>query len=152
MCAPAIPLIGMGVAAATTAVGVVGQIQAANAQAKAINAQLAARDKEIDQKASAEINDRRREARRQQGRILVAAGESGLSLASGNIEGLLVDNAMSATLSNERTLSNRDSEREAAKAEAQAAMPSKPTVLGAGLQIGLSGLGAFTNAGGFKKG
>lgn len=138
-------------AVAGTAVQVVGQVQSANAQAKALTQSLQVKSKEIDQSATAEINDRLREARREQGRILVAAGESGLNLNSGAVENLLYDSAAQATQANERTLANRESRRDAADAEAQAAAPSKPTVLGAGLQIGLSGASAYANASYRKK-
>ena len=138
MCIPLAVALAIGAAA----FGAVAQVQSANAQAKALNQQLAARDKEINHAASAEINDRLRAARRQQGRILVAAGQSGLSTTSGNVEGLLLDNAVQASLSDERSLANRNNALDAAAAEAQAKMPSKPTILGAGLQIGLAGAGA----------
>lgn len=149
MCLPLVPLIAIGAAVATTAVSVVGQIQSANAANKAIKAQLAAKDHEIDLAASHEINDRLRQARREQGRILVAAGESGLSLESGSVNALLEDAQMQATLSNETSLANRESRRQAARAEANAALVAKPTVLGAGLQIGLAGLNAAASHGAF---
>ncbi len=151
MCLPALPAIAIGLAVATTAVSVVGQIQSANAQAKAINNQLAAKQHQIDLAASQEINDRLRQARREQGRILVAAGESGLSLESGSVNALLEDAQMQATLSNQTSLANRESRKEAATAEAEAAMPNKPTLLGAGLQIALAGANAGMNAGAFGK-
>lgn len=133
-------------AVAATATSVIGQVQTANAQAKAINKQLAVKSEEIDDSATAEVNDRLREARREQGRIMVAAGESGLSLESGAVETLLRDSATQAALSNSRSLANRESRRDAADAEAQRAMPSKPTTLGAGLQIGLSAANAYGGA------
>jgi len=133
-------------AVAATATSVIGQVQTANAQAKAINNQLAVKKEEINDSATAEVNDRLREARREQGRIMVAAGESGLSLESGAVETLLRDSATQASLSNSRSLANRESRLVAADAEAQRAMPSKPTVLGAGLQIGLAGANAYAGA------
>lgn len=134
------------VAVATTAIATVGQIQQANHQADAINHQNDVRQHEIDQASTAEINDRLRQARRDQGRIMVAAGESGLSLDSGGVENLLLDNAMQAELSNDRSLANRESRKLSTAADAQAAMPSKPTLLGAGLQIGLAGAKAYMGA------
>ena len=77
---------------------------------------------------------------------MVAAGESGLNLDSGAVETLLYDSAAQAGLANERSLANRESRRAAADAEAQRAMPSKPTVLGAGLQIALAGGQAYAGA------
>lgn len=148
MCDPI--TIGIGIAVATTAVNVVGQIQSANAQNSALKEQYRAKAKEVDQAASAEINERLRQARREQGRIMVAAGESGVNTASPVIQGLLTDSAMQATLANEQSLANRESRREAARTEANALMTSKPTVLGAGLQIALSGASAAQSAGAFK--
>ncbi|MCR5870677.1 MULTISPECIES: hypothetical protein [unclassified Sphingomonas] len=104
------------------------------------------REKEIDRAATAEINDRLREARREQGRIMVAAGEAGLNLESGGIEALLIDSAQQAGLSNSRSLANRESRKDAARTEAQARMSSRPTALGAGLQIALSGGSAYAGA------
>lgn len=134
------------IAVASAASSVIGQVQSANAANKAINAQNLSRQKEIDRSTSAEINDRLREARREQGRIAVAAGEAGLQLESGSVEGLLFDSAQQAELSNDRSLANRESRKAAANAEAQAHMTSKPTVLGAGLQIGLAGGSAYGRA------
>lgn len=150
MCLPLVPALMIGAAVATTAISVVGQIQAANAQNKAIEKQLKAKQHEIDLQATQEIDDRLRQARREQGRILVAAGESGLSLESGSVNALLTDAQMQATLSNQTSLANRESRHEAARAEANAAMVSKPTVLGAGLQIALSGLNAANKSGVIK--
>jgi hypothetical protein len=47
-------------------------------------------------------------------------------------------------------LANRESRRNAAEAQANALMPTKPTLLGAGLQIALSGASAAQGAGAFK--
>jgi hypothetical protein len=152
MCLPAAIAIPVALATATAAVSVVGQIQSANNAAKAIEAQYEQRKEQIDEKTSAEISDRLRQARREQGRIMVAAGESGVNTASPVIQGLLTDASMQATLSNQRSLANRESAREAARTEANAMMPSKPTLLGAGLQIALSGASAAQGAGAFKKG
>lgn len=142
MCLPVVPAIAIGLAVATTAVSVVGQIQSANNYNKAIEAQHALKQEEIDDKATAEINERMRQARREQGRIMVAAGESGLNTSSPVVEGLLTDAAMQATLANQQSLANREARKRATTAEANAMMKSKPTLLGAGLQIGLAGANA----------
>lgn len=152
MCLPAAIAIPLAIATATTAVSVVGQIQSANKAAAAIQAQHDAKQHEIDLQTSQQINDRLRQARREQGRILVASGEAGLNTASPVVQGLLSDAAMQATLSNQTSLANREARKRAVTAEANALMPSKPTLLGAGLQIGLSGLNAAQGAGAFKPG
>lgn len=151
MCLPAAIAIPIALAAAGTAVSVVGQIQAANSANKAIQAQHDAKQHEIDLQASEQISARLREARREQGRIMVAAGESGLNTASPVVQGLLTDASMQATLSNQESLANRASRKRATTAEANAMMVSKPTLLGAGLQIALSGASAAVKAGAFKK-
>lgn len=137
------PILLAVAAVATTATSVIGQIQSAKAQTKNIQASLDVKSKQIDQASTAEVNDRLREARREQGRITVAAGESGLNLNSGAVETLLMDSVTQASLSNERSLANRESRRLAADAEAQSLVPSRPTALGAGLQIALAGAQAY---------
>ena len=147
MCLPVVPAIAIGLAVATTAVSVVGQIQSANNYNKAVKAQHAARQEEIDDAATAEINARLRQARREQGRIMVAAGESGLNTSSPVVDALMNDVAMQATLANQQSLANRESRKRATTAEANAMMKSKPTLLGAGLQIGLAGANAALSHG-----
>lgn len=142
--------IGIGLAVATTAVSVVGQVQSANAANAAVKAQYKAKTKEIDQAATQQINDSLRAARREQGRIMVAAGESGLNTSSPVVEGLMNDAAMQATLRNETTLANTESRKNAAAADANAQMTAKPTMLGAGLQIALAGAKGAADAGAFK--
>lgn len=143
--------IGIGLAVATTAVSVVGQIQSANKANARIQAEHDAKQHEVDLQTSEAISTRLREARREQGRIMVAAGESGLNTSSPVVEGLLNDAAMQATLSNQESLANRESRKREITAEANAAMVTKPTALGAGLQIALSGLNAAQASGAFKK-
>jgi hypothetical protein len=150
MCLPAAILIPVALAAATTAASVVGQIQSANAANAQVKAQLAVKNKQIDQAATAEINERLRKMRVEESRIQVAAGESGLSLESGAVKALQADAEMQAGLSNETSLANRESRKEAARQEANANMTSKPTLLGAGLQIALAGASAAQKGGAFK--
>lgn len=152
MCLPAALAIPIAIAAAGTAVSVVGQIQSANKEAARIQAEHDVKQHEVDLQTSEQISARLREARREQGRIMVAAGESGLNTSSPVIEGLLQDAGMQATLSNQESLANRESRKRSITAEANAAMPTKPTLLGAGLQIAVSGLNAAQGAGAFKKG
>jgi hypothetical protein len=144
--------IGIGLAVATTAVGVVGQIQSANATNASIRAQAVVKNKEIDQAATQEISDRLRQARREQGRIMVAAGESGLNTSSPVVEGLLQDAQMQAALADQTSNANRESRKRATVAEANTDMVSKPTALGAGLQIAIAGAAAAQKGGAFKKG
>lgn len=142
--------ISIGLAVATTAVSVVGQIQSANKATARLQAQADTKKHEVDQATSAEINDRLREARREQGRIMVAAGESGINTASPVVQGLLTDASMQATLANQRSLANRESRRKAITADANALVPTRPAALGAGLQIAAAGASAAQKAGAFK--
>lgn len=144
MCIPAVAAAAL-IAGGTAAVGVIQGNQMAKATNRALNAQNAQRKTEIDQATTADINDRLREMRREQSRIMVAAGEAGLSLQSGGVESLLLDSAMQAELANDRSLANRESRRAASDVSTQAQMQSKYTPLGAGLKIGLSAGGAAQN-------
>lgn len=144
MCIPAIAAAAL-IAGGTAAVGVIQSNAIAKATNNALNQQNALRKEEIDKAATAEINDRLREMRREQSRIMVAAGEAGLSLQSGGVESLLLDSAQQAELANDRSLANRESRRTASDAETQARMQSKYTPLGAGLKIGLAAGAAFAN-------
>lgn len=140
------PLSMAAIAVVGTGAQVIAQNQAASAANKALDAQNKVRKEEIDKAATAEINDRLREARREQGRILVAASQAGLSLSSGGIESLLLDSTMQAKLANDRSLANRESRKKASDAETQANYRSSSTLLGAGLQIASAGASAFAGA------
>ena len=141
MCNPLIAAVAL--AAVSTGVGIVAQNQAASASNKALTAQNELRKQQVDQAATAEINDRLREKRREQGRIMVAAGEAGLSLNSGGVESLLMDSTMQSELANQRSLANRESRKAASDAETNSKYQAKTTALGAGLQIGLSSASAY---------
>lgn len=132
-------------AVATAAAGVVTQVQAAKRQEAAIRDQLAISQKEIDNKATAELNDRQRAARREQARIRVAAGQAGLQLG-GSIDTLLQDSLMQAGLAGERTLDNRAAEQRNVAAEANSMLSrvERPTLLGAGLQIASAGMNGYS--------
>ena len=147
MCDPVTALtaaVGI-ISTASTVAGVISQSKAADAQAQAINTQLERVQEENRLATSAEMFDRMRAARREQARIRIAAGEAGLGLNSGSIGQLLMDSAMQADLSNQRSLANRESRDAAALDEATSAMShvQKPTAVGAGLQIGSAALAAW---------
>jgi hypothetical protein len=142
MCLPVALAIPIALAVATTAVSVVGQIQSANAANAAIKAQLKAKTKRSTRRPprrSTTGSARRRE----QGRIMVAAGESGLSLESGSVKALQTDAEMQATLSNETSLANRESRKEAPRSRRRTPTWCRSRrLLGAGLQIALAGANA----------
>lgn len=93
--------------AASAAASVVTQVQSAQAQNKAISNQLQDSYNQNAMQAAAEENDRLRAARKEQSRIKVAAGESGLQL-SGSIEQMLMDSQMQTAIANQRTLTNTE--------------------------------------------
>ena len=153
MCDPiSASLVACALTVATTAAGVVTQMKAASAQTKAIRNQQEVAREETRQAASAELFDQSRAARREQGRIRSAAGEAGLSLDSGSIEGLLMDSAMQQELAHDRTIANMESRHRANTAEAESMLSQiqKPTLLGAGLQIANSAAQAWSGVQGAK--
>lgn len=125
----------------TTAASTAAQIKSAKAQTKALNEQAKVVREENRQVATAETFDSMRAARREQARIRTAAGEAGLSLASGSVESLLRDSAMQGELNRDRILANLESRNTAAQAETSSALSriQKPTALGAGLNIAAAG-------------
>jgi len=127
-----------------TATSTISEIQSAKQQTKAINNQLAVQQGEIRTAEIAEINDRQRDARREQSRIKVAAGQAGLNIG-GSVQALLNDSAMQNSLARERIRTNTDIQQNAALADANGmhARNTRPTLLGAGLKIGLSGANAY---------
>lgn len=142
------PITATVLAVATTAASVVTQVKTANAQEAALRNQMAAASEENRRVASAELFDQSRAARIEQGRVMAAAGEAGLSLSGGSLQTLLTDIAMQRTLQGDRTIANMESRHAQNMAEAESAMSniSKPTVLGAGLQIANAGVGAWSSA------
>lgn len=135
-------------AIASTAASVVSQSKAAKAQEAAILGQQELVSEENRRQATNELFDQMRAARREQGRIRTAAGEAGLGLNSGVIEGLLLDTVVQKELNGDRTLANLESRHAAATAQTESALSriQSPTVLGAGLQIGTQAIGAFSSA------
>jgi len=98
-----------------TATQVIGEIQSAKQQTRAIDQQLATQQQQIASQQVAELNDRQRQARREQARIKVAAGQAGLNI-SGSVTDLLNDSVMQNALAAERTNTNADNQQKAADA------------------------------------
>jgi hypothetical protein len=152
MCDPVTASIALAV---TTVVGTGAQLavqaSAAKKQEAQIRSQQAVVAEENRVEASSELFDQMRAARREQAKIRTAAGEAGLGLNSGSIEGLLMDSAMQMELQGSRTLANMESRHAAntADAESMLSQVQKPTLLGAGLQLAgaaASGWSAVGNA------
>lgn len=144
MCEPVSIMIALSVA--TTAASIVGEVKAAKKQEAAIREQLAESITQVDDKAVGELNDRQRAARREQGRMKVAAGEAGLQLG-GSIDLLLKDSLMQSGLSAERTTGNRENELKNVTAEANSALSrvETPTLLGAGLRLASAGAQGYAS-------
>lgn len=144
MCEPVSALVALSVA--STAASIVSEARAYKSQEAAIHQQLAQSEREINTKASAEVNERLREARREQGRVRVAAGEAGLRL-SGSVGLLLQDSLMQAGLQNERILGNRGRELTAVRSEANSMLSrnQRPTLLGAGLRLASAGMQGYAS-------
>lgn len=143
MCEPVSIMTGLAVASA--AASVVTQVRAAKKQEAAIRDQLAQSEREINNKATAEINERQRAARREQARIKVAAGQAGLQLG-GSIDLLLKDSLMQAGLAEERIEENRTTELRGVRSEANSMLSrvESPTLLGAGLQLAQAGVSGYS--------
>ncbi len=145
MCEPL--LITAALSVASAAASGVAQIQTAKAQTKAIRAQQAAVREETRQVATAETFDSMRATRREQAKIRTAAGEAGLSLTSGSVEGLLLDSAMQGELNRDRILANLESRQASATAETSSALSriQKPTALGVGLNLANAAAGGYAD-------
>jgi hypothetical protein len=153
MCDPLTAAIVGGVISTVGAgASAISAMKSADAQAKAIAQQREVVNEENRKEASAELFDQMRASRREQGKIRTAAGEAGLSLTSGSIEGLLNDSAMQMELQGSRTIANMESKEAANNAEADSMLSQvqKPTLLGAGLQIASAASSAWTSVGNAK--
>lgn len=150
MCAP---IVAAGLAIAATATSVVGQIQQSKAMAKAINAQSAIQAEQIRDQASAQMFDNTVETFERIGQQRVAGAQRGLNDASRTLA--LANDAIMFDYSfdNARIEANADAAQQErlSQTDSQLASASRPTLLGAGLQIATSGLSAYNSAGGFKK-
>lgn len=142
------PITATVLAVASTASGIVAQTKAAKEQERSIRRQMELASEENRRVASAELFDQARAARIEQGRVMASAGEAGLSLSSGSIQGLLTDIAMQRTLQGDRTIANMESRhaQNLAEGESMLSQVQSPTALGAGLQLASAGVSAFSNA------
>jgi hypothetical protein len=130
---------------ASSGASIVSQMRAAKAQNAAITQTLERTETDTRGQATAQVNERLRESRREQGRIKVAAGEAGLQL-TGSVQSLLNDSVMQTTLANERTVGNARRNLEGARAEANSAYSrvESPSALGAGLQLATAAMQGYS--------
>lgn len=142
MCNPALALAALSIG--TTAVTVAQEIKSAKAQNAAISNQLDQVIQQNKEDQTAQMNDRARQARLEQGRIRVAAGEAGLQLG-GSVAGLLRDSAMQTALYDQRVTLNTQHRTDAAIADANSmySQVKEPTAFGAGLRIVSAGVQGY---------
>ena len=148
MCEPVSLAIASAVVATATQVGsVIQQSKLAKSQTKSMKEAAVAAREENRMATSAELFDRSRAGRREQGSIRAAAGEAGLALNSGSMEALLLDSAMQTELANTRSVANMESRQRSNDRELRSGLSQiqSPTLLGAGLQIGGSVLDGFSS-------
>lgn len=151
MCNPM--LIAAGLAVASTGASVIGQIQQSKAMAKAVNAQSEQRAEEIRDQASAEMFDNSVATFERIGMQRVAGSQRGLNDASRTMQ-LATDAILfDYNFDNARTMLNAENAQKARLADTNSrlAQASRPTLLGAGLQIITAGGKAYSDAGGFRK-
>lgn len=141
MCDPV--SVGIALSMTTAAIGVYSADQAAGAQQEALDTQREQQAEELSTKASVEMGERVKQARRERARIRVAAGESGVQGAS--FESQLMDsfaqeNQDLALISKNARFADRAS---AGQHASLSNAIDRPSYLSAGLQIGASGYGGY---------
>lgn len=137
--------IGVGLALATSTVGVISQRKVAKAQEAAINEQNRIQAEEIADAAGQQLTERARAARRERGAMRAAASEAGINLGSGSFLAALQTSAINQYNDQGLIIHNERGQQRAREAQARSAMSSieVPTFLGAALQIGAAGFGAY---------
>jgi len=121
------------------------QIQAANTQAAALNAQRKAQAEELHAREQQQMGERVKQARKERARMLVAAGEAGVrgpSFEAQLMNSFSQQNQDLATIRKQGFFNNRASEASIGSAFASI---RKPNVLSAGLQIADAGYTAYNN-------
>jgi hypothetical protein len=133
------------VAVVSTAASIATEVQAAQAQNKAIGQELRQGQQQVDEQHVSDLNNRARQARVEQGRMAVAAGEAGLQLSSGSVENMLLDSAMQQKQANEATDLNAQNQQQNLLSEANRmySQVQQPTVVGAGLRLVTAGVTGY---------
>lgn len=133
------------VAVVSTAATIATEVQTAQAQNKAIGRELDQQQAQVAAQEVSALNIRAREARKEQGRMAVAAGESGLQLSSGSVETMLLDSAMQQKLADANISLNADNQRQANVSEANRlySQVQQPSVIGAGLRLVSAGISGY---------
>jgi hypothetical protein len=132
-------------AVASTAASVFTEVQTANAQNKAISAQLQQGQQQVADQVQAQENTRARQARVEQGRMMVAAGEAGLQLDSGSVENMMLDSQMQQLQANDAIKTNGEHQDQNLTSEANRfySQVQTPSVIGAGLRLVSSGITGY---------
>lgn len=129
----------------STAATIATEVQSAQAQNKSIGRQLDQQQAQVETQQVSAMNDRAREARKEQGRMQVAAGESGLQLSSGSVESQLLDSAMQQKQADAAIGVNADNQRQANVSEANRLYSDvhQPSIVGAGLRLVSAGVSGY---------
>lgn len=149
MCDP----ITLGIAAVMAVGSIANNIagnKAADAQAKAINAQGEIRSEEIADAAGADLDERARAARRERAAARVAASESGISLGSNSFLAMLQASEIDQSIDSGLMLKNQRNQQRANTAEVKSSLAGiqKKTGLGIALDAGIAGVNGYQAAGG----
>lgn len=148
MCA--VPLVMAAVAIVGSVMQNVSANKAMKRQEKAINEQNAVRAEEIADQASAEMNERARMARRARASARATASEAGINLSSGSFLAQLQSFNAQADMEAGLVTKNHSNKQAARKADYGSALSriQYKTGLGIVLDAGVSGVSAYTGAGG----
>lgn len=146
MCDP-LTIALVALTTATAAGGVYANNKGVSAQDKALREQLVNIEAEAGVTATSEVNDNLRAMRKEQARTRVAAGEAGLQLGSGSIEGILKDSLMQAGLATSATRLNQTRTNSSSTAETNSRLSQlqKDSALGAGLKIGSAAISGYAS-------
>ena len=150
MCDPVTAAIVLTVATtATTAFTTIKNAKTQEAQLK-LNSEI--QEGQIDDAASQTANEESRRARREQARLRVAAGGSGLSLTSKSVAAQLLDSIKQSKNNQTVNQRNRNTRQTTRQAETSSLLNSvsRPSLLQAGLQIGSAGFSAGVASGAIK--
>lgn len=137
------PVTMATLAVTSAAIGEIGKRQAAEAQFGANAAQRSAQNEEIAASSSAKAGERVKQARAEQSRLLVAAGEAGVA---GNSVSAVIGDAGAqadfdvATIGKNAEFQDRASEARFLSANASV---DNPTFLSSALNIATAGVGGY---------
>lgn len=141
----------VGATVATTATTLAAQSEQAHASAAAIQGQETLQQNQISQQAGQQDTIASQQARAAAGQSIVAAGAAGINTSSNSFLASLQTTTMNASTEENLINYNEQNSQEESTSQANSALASKassPTFLGAGLDMALSGEGAYIKSSG----